>query len=75
MAQKLKALKDTVKRWNKEECGVEGHKTLCFEKIEKLDLNEQLTALSTDEKMERRFEKRWVKMVEISWRKNRASHG
>jgi len=72
LGQKLKALKDIIWKWNKENvASLWGHKSLCLKRIEEVDLAEQQGYISGDLKVEREEVKRnyinWVRREESSW--------
>lgn len=73
LAQKLKALKQEIKNWNKVEFGkVEAHKNGCLKNLEMLDARDQLGIISNAKKIEREEVCRrytdWLRLEEISWR-------
>lgn len=73
LAQKLKALNEAIKVWNREVLGrVETRKFECLSKIEPIDMQEQTFDTSEEQRSERENLKKanhsWLCMEEISWK-------
>lgn len=71
--KKLRAIKNNIKRWNKEVLGsIVKKKEACLERIGGLDRQEHQRGLSEEEKIKREEEKkeymRWLLMEETSWK-------
>lgn len=73
LAQKLKALKNFIKRWNKKEFGrIEKRKSDCLRNIAHLDVKEQQDLLNQEDRVAKEeFRKQylnWLRLEEIHWR-------